>query len=364
MRVLMVVGTRPEIIKLGPVYRELINRNVDVDVFWSGQHIEMTEGLWELFDMKVTYNWKFSDYSMCLSEKTADIITGISKIINTVKYDWIVIQGDTISAMAGSLCGFLGRVPVAHVEAGLRSNNFFSPFPEEYNRRIITLGTTLHFAPTSQSINNLIIEGIHRDDIVRTGNTVIDAIEYASKKIDENYVPVEPKIRELDETKKLILVTMHRRENIGSNMEMVIKSIATLAEDGDKLFVLPVHMNPEVSDLVHSELGNKSNVILVDPLVYTDMVYLLKKCWTVITDSGGLQEEVPSMNLHLIITRDTTERPEVIDSGFGTLVGCDYFAILNRVRELTSQKDKVKLMKDNPFGDGTASVKIVDALLR
>ena len=363
MRVLMVLGTRPEIIKLGPVYRELKNRDIDTDVFWSGQHVEMVSGLLELFDIEVTHQAHLENYTNTLSIKFSEILGRISEIVNEKEYDYIIVQGDTITALAGAMCGFFNQIPVAHVEAGLRTNNLYSPFPEEFNRKIITMSSSIHFAPTSGSINNLMIDGVHRDDIVRSGNTVVDAIEYAIKEVDETYVPVDADLKKIDPEKKLVLATMHRRENIGEKMEMVLKSIATLADDGDKQIVLPVHMNPSVEKTVKRILGEKENVLLVKPLVYTDLVYLLKRAWTVISDSGGIQEEVPSLNIHMLITRDTTERPEVIDAGFGTLVGDDYDMIVTKVRELT-QYHKVMIRKDNPFGDGNASIKIVDALVR
>jgi UDP-N-acetylglucosamine 2-epimerase len=359
----MVFGTRPEIIKLGPVYQELMRKDIDTDVFWSGQHLEMADGLFELFDIKVKYQTYLENYSCSISEKTSEILHHLSEIVSNTYYDWIIVQGDTITALAGAMCGFLNKIPVAHVEAGLRTYDHHSPYPEEYNRQIITLSSSIHFAPTSSSVRNLMSEGIHSEDIIRTGNTVIDAIRFAMTVVGDRYTPHDPDLLRIDPSKKLILATMHRRENIGDKMEIVLNSIATLSDDGDKQILLPVHMNPEVSEMVHKILDGKQNVLLVNPLVYTDLIYVLKKAWTVISDSGGLQEEVPSFQIHMLITRDTTERPEVVETGFGFLVDSDYNMIVNKVRELTDQDHKVRVYRDNPFGDGNSAMRIANALV-
>jgi len=287
----------------------------------------------------------------------------IERALKNGRYDWIVVQGDTATATAAAMAGFLCRVPVAHVEAGLRTNDLQSPWPEEFNRRVITLASTLHFAPTACSASNLRKENVPADCILEVGNTVVDALLYTRNRLGRGYRPIEPALAALPTDKKVVLATMHRRENIGNNMCCVLRALRTIGEDGDKIVALPVHLNPAVRSQVLEILGDAPNVHLLPPLQYPDFVHLLSKAWCVVSDSGGVQEEAPTFGLQILITRDTTERPEVVEAGFGRLVGADPGAIVDGVRALTSSNELKLLAKPTPFGMGDAGERIADELI-
>lgn len=361
--VLMIMGTRPEIIKLGPVYRELAARNdVCVKTCWTGQHLELAKGLIELFGIDVTHKIGNVMSRTGLSEKTGQMLTLLGEFINGDSYHSIIVQGDTLSAMAGAITGFLNRVPVAHVEAGLRTFNLQSPWPEEFSRRIITVATTQHFAPTRIAKGNLLNEGVPARNIHITGNTIVDAIKFVRPKVENGYVPISSQIRNLPANKKLVLVTGHRRENFGEPFKRVLDALQKLAADGDKHIVFPVHLNPYVRREVAAHIDKNPNIRLVEPLQYPDLIYLLANSWIVITDSGGIQEEAPSFHIPVVITRDTTERPEVVDAGFGHLVGCKPQLIIETVRHLTYGDHPTHVKGANPFGMGDAAQKIADSL--
>ena len=362
MRILVAFGTRPEIIKLAPVCRALQAAAVDLDVFWSGQHVELAAGLLELFKLTVTYNGSDIANEPGLAGKFGLMTHQIEKLLKAKDYDWIVVQGDTATAAAAATAAFMNRVPVAHVEAGLRTNDLNSPWPEEFNRRVITLASALHFPPTPRSRDNLLCEGIPADRVITVGNTVVDALLYVREKIKDGYCPVDKALASLPSDKKLVLATLHRRENIGEPLRNVLRALRTLGTDGDKLIVLPVHLNPQVRGEVLDILHDAPNVWLLDPLHYPDFVYLLSRAWIVVSDSGGVQEEAPTFGLRILITRETTERPEVVDAGFGTLVGSDYQAIVAGVRKLTAGDRPQLLPARNPFGRGDSSEHIVACL--
>ena len=362
MRILIAFGTRPEIIKLAPVCRALQRTGVDLDVFWSGQHIELAAGLLELFKITVTYNGSHIANETGLAGKFGLITSQIENLLKAKEYDWIVVQGDTATAAAAAAAGFMNRVPVAHVEAGLRTNDLNSPWPEEFNRRVITLASALHFPPTQRSRDNLLCEGIPADRVITVGNTVVDALLYVREKIKDGYCPVDKALASLPSDKKLVLATLHRRENIGEPLRNVLRALRTLGTDGDKLIVLPVHLNPQVRGEVLNILHGAANVWLLDPLQYPDFVYLLSRAWIVVSDLGGVQEEAPTFGLRILITRETTERPEVVDAGFGTLVGSDYQAITAGVRKLTTGDQPQLLPARNPFGRGDSSEHIAACL--
>jgi UDP-N-acetylglucosamine 2-epimerase (hydrolysing) len=361
---LMIFGTRPEIIKLGPVYRELKSRrNTVVDTCWTGQHLELADGLTELFGIDVTYTATDVMSQPGLAEKTGRILTVLGEILRAKSYDSVIVQGDTLSAMAGALAAFLHRVPLAHVEAGLRTFDLNAPWPEEFARRVISVGANSHFPPTIASKENLLREGVGPEKIFVTGNTVVDALHYVRSKLSADYVPFNPAIADIPASKKLVLVTGHRRENFGEPLRRVLVALRTLAEDNDKFLVFPVHPNPSVRAAVTEHLGDSPNLLLIDPLRYTDFVYLLARAWTVITDSGGIQEEAPSFGLPVVITREATERPEVVDAGFGHLVGTDAALIVDTVRHFTRDARPMLISAPSPFGDGRASQRIVSVLL-
>jgi UDP-N-acetylglucosamine 2-epimerase len=362
MRILVAFGTRPEIIKLGPVYRALQRTGVELDAFWSGQHVELAKGLLDLFGIAVTHNGFDIVDEPGLASKVGLMTRQIERLLKARSYDWIVVQGDTATAAAAATAGFMNRVRVAHVEAGLRTGDLDSPWPEEFNRRLIGLAAALHFAPTPRARDNLLREGIPADRIVMAGNTVVDALLYVREKIRKGYTPIDPAVAALPTDKKLVLATLHRRENIGAPLRSVLRALRTLGQDGDKLIVLPVHLNPQVRAEVMEILRDAPNVRLLDPLQYTDFVHLLSRTWVVVSDSGGVQEEAPTFGLQILITRETTERPEVVEAGFGTLVGSDYEAIVAGVRKLTAGDHPRLLPAHNPFGRGDAAQRIAARL--
>src|SRR5262245_30036465 len=364
MRVLVAFGTRPEIIKLGPVCRALRRRpHVTMDVFWTGQHLELAAGLLDLFDIPVTFNAGSSVIKQPgLGSKLGEMTRQIEQVLLRGRYDWVVVQGDTATATAGAMAGFLCRVPVAHVEAGLRTGDVQSPWPEEFNRPAITTATSLHFAPTARAAASRRMETVAAADIIEVGTTVVDALLYPPDRVGPGYRPIEPAVAALPADKKLVLATTHRRENIGKPMRNVLRALRTLGEDGDKLVALPVHLNPDVRKQVVDLLGDAPNVHLLPPLQYPDFVHLLSKAWCVVSDSGGVQEEAPTFGLQILITRDTTERPEVVEAGFGRLVASNYHAIVGGVRGLTSSDERQLLAKPSPFGVGDSSERIVEAL--
>jgi UDP-N-acetylglucosamine 2-epimerase len=364
MRILVAFGTRPEIIKLGPVCQALRRkRRVTMDVFWTGQHLELAAGLLDLFDIPVTFNAGRSVMQQPgLGSKLGEMTRQIEHALLLGQYDWVVVQGDTATAIAAAIAGFLCRVPVAHVEAGLRTGDLQSPWPEEFNRRVITVATTLHFAPTARAAFNLRRENVPETNIRVVGNTVVDALLYTRDRVASSYRPIEPALAALPTDKKLVLATTHRRENIGDPIRNVLSALRTIGEDGDKLVALPVHLNPDVRKQVLDILGSAPNVHLLPPLQYPDFVHLLSRAWCVVSDSGGVQEEAPTFGLQILITRDTTERPEVVEAGFGRLVASNYRAIVEGVRGLTSSNERQLLAKPNPFGVGDAGERIAEVL--
>ena len=364
MRVLIAFGTRPEIIKLGPVCKALQDAGGELDVFWSGQHIELATGLLDFFGITVTHNGSNILEEEGLAGKFGRMTEQVEKILRAKTYDWIIVQGDTATAAAAATAGFMGRVPVAHVEAGLRTDDLYSPFPEEFNRRLIGQAARLHFPPTQQALANLLREGVAASNIDMVGNTVVDALLYARAKVGNDYQPINAGVGAIPIDKKLVLATMHRRENIGAPMRNVLRALRTLAEDGDKVIALPVHLNPQVRGDVVNYLGDAPNVHLLSPLQYPDFVYLLNRAWTVVTDSGGVQEEAPTFGLQILITRRSTERPEVVKAGFGRLVGSDYNAIVDGVRELTDSSERKLINAPNPFGRGDAAQRIAVRIMK
>ena len=364
VRILVTMGTRPEIIKLGPVCQELSRRSgVELEVFWTGQHIELAAGLADLFDLKISHNGSKVMGEPDLAGKFGLMVQQIEGVLHRKPYDWVVVQGDTITAAAAAVAGFYNCVPVAHVEAGLRTGNLHSPWPEEFDRRVITLSSSVHFAPTAMARDALLREGVPGHDVILTGNTVVDALLHVREQVQGNYRPLDPDIAKLPRGRKLVLATLHRRETIGEGHRNVLRALRTLARDGDKVVALPVHLNPEVRGEVLDVLEDEPGVYLLAPLQYPDFVHLLSRAWTVVTDSGGVQEEAPTFGLQILITRDTTERPECVSAGFGKLVGTDYGAIVEGVRRLTAGDRPLLLGTANPFGDGRASMRIADRLL-
>jgi UDP-N-acetylglucosamine 2-epimerase (non-hydrolysing) len=365
VKVLCVFGTRPEAIKMAPVIQELRRRPgcADVRVCVTGQHREMLDQVLRLFDVAPDHDLKIMRAGQTLTDVTAAALTGLDRIVAQERPDWIVVQGDTTTAMAGALVGFYHRVRVAHVEAGLRSRDLGHPFPEEANRRIADTVATVHLAPTDVARDNLLREGFDAAIIVVTGNTVIDAL---------HWVAALPAPSDLDglippNGTRLVLVTAHRRESFGAGMEDICLGLRDLARRyGERVrIVYPVHLNPNVLDPVHRTLGAVPNVALVPPLDYLRFVHVMKRAYLVLTDSGGIQEEAPGLGKPVLVLRDVTERPEAVAAGTARVIGTARERLVSEAaRLLDDPLDYARMARAvNPYGDGHAARRVVDALL-
>ena len=370
MRVLFVFGTRPEALKCFPVVRAAQScAQIDVQVCVSAQHREMLDQVVELTGMHVDYDLNVMSPGQTLYDTTARVLTGMNGVLEASRPDFVVVQGDTTTAMTAALAAFYRRIPVAHIEAGLRSGDNYSPWPEEVNRKIVGDIAAIHFAPTEQARDNLLREAKPADRVVVTGNTVIDTLLYFSNRLDTN-IEQRQKFAEqfsfLDDTKRLILVTGHRRENFDGGIERICESLKTLAGRGDVQIVYPVHPNPNVREIVSAALGKVPNIILIGPQDYLPFVYLLKKSVFVLTDSGGVQEEAPSLGKPVLVMRENTERPEGVTAGTAILVGTSVEKICKNAQLLLDDKATYDAMskQHNPYGDGLASKRIIEELLR
>ena len=358
--VTVIIGTRPEAIKLSPLIKKFrTNNSFKVRVVLTGQHKELVKQVLDIFNIKADLNLNLMTSKQSLNYITIKTIQGIEKELKNYRPNLVIVQGDTTTAFAGALSSFYEKIPVGHIEAGLRTDNIYDPFPEEVNRRIISQFATLHFAPTKKSENNLINSGIKKE-VFLTGNTVIDALLMVSKNIH--------KLKSLEDNKnfRYILLTVHRRENRGEKLKNIAKGILSILEKfKDVKFLIPMHPNPEVKNRIIEYLGTESKVILCESLDYLDIVSAMKHCYFIMTDSGGIQEEAPSLGKPVLILRDTTERPEGIDSGTAKLIGTSSKNILLEAEKLLSDKKIYDEMSKaiNPFGDGKASERIVKACL-
>lgn len=361
--VMFVFGTRPEAIKLCPLIIEFKKSEQDfkVIVCVTAQHREMLDQILRVFNIEPDHDLNIMKDNQSLFQITSTALQEVGKVINSEKPDWVFIQGDTATTFASSLAAYYCKVPIAHVEAGLRTYNKYSPFPEEINRRLTTHLSDLHLAPTETNKNNLIREGIQKENIYITGNTVIDALLWVRNKLNtENRIFSD--LSEIDFKKKIILVTGHRRENFGQgfiNICEALKEIATRYNDVE--LVYPVHLNPNVKKPVMNILSGISNIKLLAPLEYEPFVYLMDKSYFIISDSGGVQEEAPSLGKPLLVTRDTTERPEAVKQGSVKLVGTNKEIIIEAASSLLNDREQYLRMSEvkNIYGDGTASKRIV-----
>lgn len=365
MKVLSVFGTRPEAIKMAPVVRqlELLGGRVESVVCVTGQHRQMLDQVLNLFDIKPQFDLDLMRENQTLAETTASILSGLDRVIVAVKPDWVLTQGDTTTAMVGMLAAFYRGVKAGHVEAGLRTWDKRHPFPEEINRKIADSVCDLHFAPTETARQNLLKEGIDGASIHVTGNTVIDALlDVASRRFDWSTGP----LAEIPRSRRIILVTAHRRESFGDPFRRICEALRTIAARGDVEIVYPVHLNPNVRAVAHELLSDSANVMLIEPLDYLPMVHLMKESYLVLTDSGGLQEEAPGLGKPVLVMREATERPEGITAGTVRLVGTEPTRIVNEVTKLLDETSEYELMARavNPYGDGKASARIVQHLLR
>jgi UDP-N-acetylglucosamine 2-epimerase (non-hydrolysing) len=365
LRVLSIFGTRPEAVKMAPVIAELnATAGVESLICVTAQHRQMLDQVLELFDIQPDYDLNLMQHDQALAELTASVLTDLDPVYREVKPDWILIQGDTTTVMAAALLAYYHQIKVGHVEAGLRTGNKWQPFPEEINRRVAGTVTDLHFAPTNQARDNLLREAVPDEQIVVTGNPVIDALHSI---IDRPYDFDEGPLAEVPWERRIILVTAHRRENFGQPLEDILSALGQIMKNyaDDLHMVYPVHMNPNVQEPVHRHLGNKANITLMEPLDYQPMVHLMKRAYLVLTDSGGLQEEAPALGTPVLVLREMTERPEVIETGTALLVGSDPERIVAEATRLLEDQEAYKAMARavHPYGEGQAAAKIVAALL-
>lgn len=366
-KVMLVFGTRPEAIKLCPLVIELRKHQdaFETVVCVTAQHRQMLDQFLNIFEVIPDYDLDIMKEHQTLFDITSSVLTETNKVLTKEKPDLVIVQGDTTTTFAVSLCAYYNKVSVGHVEAGLRTGNKYSPFPEEMNRKLTSAIADIHFAPTKWAKNNLLAENIPEEKIIVTGNTVIDALLSVRNKIQTSYKNYQTLFSGLDLRKKTILVTGHRRENFGQAFINFCTALKTLAcEHPDIEIVYPVHLNPNVRKPVNDILKEIVNVKLIEPLDYEPFIYLLDKCYFIITDSGGIQEEAPSFGKPVLVTRDTTERPEAVDAGAAKLVGTDKgIIILEAERLLNDSKYYGKMSNvQNPFGDGKACERIIESL--
>ncbi|MBO4813674.1 MAG: UDP-N-acetylglucosamine 2-epimerase (non-hydrolyzing) [Muribaculaceae bacterium] len=382
-RIMLVFGTRPEAIKMAPLVKEFQKHPNEVEtiVCVTGQHREMLDQVLQIFDITPDYDLNIMKAGQDLYDVTTRVLLGMRDILQQVHPDVVLVHGDTTTSTATALAAFYQQIPVGHVEAGLRTHNIYSPWPEEMNRQITGRITTFHFAPTPLSRQNLLDEGTPDANITVTGNTVIDALHMVIKKIKNNQelgVELQNKLkadgydinRLNDGSRRLVLITGHRRENFGEGFLNICNAIKTLKEKyPDVDFVYPMHLNPNVRRPIHQifgdDLSDLGNMFFIEPLEYLSFVFLMEKSHIVLTDSGGIQEEAPGIGKPVLVMRDTTERPEALEAGTVLLVGTDYDKIVNNVSNLLDNEADYQRMSraNNPYGDGLACGRIVNKLI-
>lgn len=367
-KILIVFGTRPEAIKMAPIVKELKERTnkFEVAVCVTAQHRHMLDQVLDLFKIKPEFDLDIMQEKQSLSEITSRVLAGVERVVDEYQPDIVLVHGDTTTTFAASLASFYKQVPVGHVEAGLRTGNIYAPWPEEMNRKLTSALSTYYFAPTKKSRENLLQENIPEDRVFITGNTVIDAlfdvVGYLKssnlKKEMESMFPF------LDASKRLILVTGHRRENFGEGFENICKALQQISRREDVEIVYPVHLNPNVQEPVNRLLSGRSNIFLIDPLDYLPFVYLMERSYLIITDSGGVQEEAPSLGKPVLVMRESTERPEAVEAGTVLLVGTDTNKIVSLTGKLLDSTGfyREMSMAHNPYGDGEAAKRIMEVL--
>lgn len=379
MKILSVFGTRPEAIKMAPIVR-LLKQTADIEarVCVTAQHRQMLDQALELFEITPDYDLDLMREGQSLAQLSAGIFTHLDPVLEEFKPDWILAVGDTTTVLNTSLLAFYRQIKFGHVEAGLRTHNKWHPFPEEINRRIATVTADVHFAPTEWSKGNLLREGVEPEKIFVTGNSVIDALKFVASQKEPNEITEllekletrgletrELEIRELA-SKRLILVTAHRRENFGEPMENICNAIKQIASREDVEIVYPVHLNPNVQEPVNRILKDVKRITLLPPLDYLPLAHLMKHASLILTDSGGIQEEAPTFGIPVLVMRETTERPEGVEAGILKLVGTDTDRITNEANRLLDDASAYAQMAKaaNPYGDGHAAERIVEALLK
>lgn len=361
MKVGLIFGTRPEAIKMFALYKELKKIGKEVKVISTGQHKEMLYQVLNLFEMTVDYELNVMKEGQSLTELTSRLLKKLEDVVKKEKLDYIFVQGDTTSALVGALVGFYNNIPVIHIEAGLRTGNIYSPFPEEMNRKLIGNLATYHFAPTLDNVLNLRKEGILEEKIFQVGNTVIDSLLWIR---DNKKNELEKIIEKYDlKNKKYILITLHRRENIGKKMEDILQGIKKYLNENKEIYlVFPVHKNPKVREVVKNSLKDIKNKLLIEPLEYFEFIALMERAHYIMTDSGGIQEEAPSLGKPTLVLRDTTERPEGVRAGTTKLVGVTSDSVYMHMKLLEGDMYKKMSHTKNPYGNGDAGYKIVTVL--
>jgi UDP-N-acetylglucosamine 2-epimerase (non-hydrolysing) len=361
-KIAVIFGTRPDTIKMAPIIHELKNEKEFFEVLTiaTAQHRDMLDQVLDVFKIKPDYDMNVMEAKQTLASLTAKTIKGLDEILEKEKPHMVLVQGDTSTTFVGSLAAFYRQIPVGHVEAGLRTNDKLNPFPEEINRRLTSCIADLHFAPTETARKALVKENYNPDDIFVTGNTVVDALKFS---VIKNYrFTIEGLNTIVDQKKKIVLVTMHRRENWGKPMEGACMAVKRLAQKyPDFAFIFPVHLNPIVRDVVYPILKDIKNISLIEPLDYLDFVNLMAKCYLILTDSGGVQEEGPYFGVPILVLRYVTERPDAVDFGTVRLVGLDERKIYDAAEELIDNEAEYKKMANaiNPYGDGHSAQRTV-----
>ena len=360
MKILTVFGTRPEAIKMAPLALRL-RQDFDTRVCVTGQHREMLDQVLDLFQISPDFDLNLMKPNQDLANLTGEVLNGVTRILREESFDWVLVQGDTTSTMAGSLAAFYQNVKIGHVEAGLRTYNLQAPFPEELNRQVTSRMAALHFTPTLHSRENLLREGVSQDAVHVTGNTVIDALHWVLNHVPhpEWSLPFDP------QKQRMILVTGHRRENFGDGLLQICEALSTIATQQPKVqIVYPVHLNPNVREPVYRILSKLPNLHLLEPLDYPRFVHLMNQSTLILTDSGGVQEEAPSLGKPVLVMRDTTERPEAVEAGTVRLVGACRQTIVDETLRLLEDSEAYGSMAraHNPYGDGTSCEQIANLL--
>ncbi|OJV62371.1 MAG: UDP-N-acetylglucosamine 2-epimerase [Clostridiales bacterium 38-18] len=364
MKIMTLFGTRPEAIKMAPLVKA-IERASDLQsiVCVTAQHREMLDQVLELFEIKPDYDLNIMKSGQSLSEITSRVLLGVEEVLKKERPDIVLVHGDTSTTLSGALAAFYAQIPVGHVEAGLRSFNIYSPYPEEMNRLLTTRIASIHFAATEGNVDNLIKEGINPQVVYKTGNTVIDAL---MEVIDENYIFQNEYLNNIDfENHKIIALTAHRRENLGMPMENIFSAIRALIEAHEDLeLVFPMHLNPAVRQVARKHLDQHNRIHLIEPLSYEDFANLEARAYLIMTDSGGIQEEAPALGKPVVVLRTETERPEAVDAGTVVVAGIEREDIYRETEKLIVNSAHYKRMSEamNPYGDGHACQRIIDAL--
>nr|WP_187296294.1 UDP-N-acetylglucosamine 2-epimerase (non-hydrolyzing) [Tepidibacter mesophilus] len=365
IKIMTIFGTRPEAIKMAPLVKELEKREeIQSIVCVTAQHREMLDQVLELFNISPDYDLDIMKSGQTITGITNRVLSGLEEVLVKEKPDMVLVHGDTTTTFAGSLAAFYNQIEIGHVEAGLRSHNIYSPYPEEMNRSLVGRITNIHFAPTKKNKSNLISENIKEENIVMTGNTVIDAL---LEVVENNYKFKDENVHKVDfKNKKVILLTSHRRENLGKPMENIFTAVKSLVQENENIeVVFPVHLNPKVREISNKILSGHNRIHLIEPMDYKPFANLINKVDIVMTDSGGIQEEAPALGKPVVVLRSETERPEAVEAGTVKVVGTEIDCIYQTVNKLINNEEEYNKMANavNPYGDGKACRRIVDSIL-